>query len=100
LIIEGTNRQVQAWRRTSDRLLGVRVALSVVRIRHQMTEPDSWKSDLRVPVKVADRVFLSCAIEKNAELISWDDNLARNASAFGKSAQTPDAYMKTHERKK
>ena len=60
----------------------------------------TWKPNLRVSVKAADRIFLSCAIEKDAELISWDDNLVRNASTFAVSAQTPDTYLKTHERKK
>ncbi len=59
----------------------------------------TWKPDLRVPVKAADRVFLSSALFKNAELFSWDENLVRNAGAFGVSAQTPEAYLKNHPRK-
>lgn len=59
----------------------------------------TWKPDLRVPVKAADRVFLSCSLDKNATLFSWDDNIVRNAAAFGVSAETPDAYLRAHPRK-
>jgi predicted nucleic acid-binding protein len=59
----------------------------------------TWKPDLRVAVKAADRVFLSCALDKGAELISWDDNLVRNAGAFGVNAQTPETYLKNRPRK-
>ena len=56
----------------------------------------TWKANLRVPVKAADRIFISCALDKGGELVSWDDILVHYASAFGVNAQTPNTFLKNH----
>lgn len=53
----------------------------------------TWKSNLRVPIKGGDRVFLSCALDKGAVLISWDAALVKRAGAAGVRAATPDDYL-------
>ena len=53
----------------------------------------TWKPNLRVPVKTGDRLFLACALEKGATLVTWDENLVRNAGAFGVTAETPADYL-------
>ncbi len=55
----------------------------------------TWKPDLRIPVKGVDRVFLSCALEKPAVLVSWDENLVRNTASVGVKPQTPPDYVRS-----
>ena len=52
----------------------------------------TWNGDIHAPVKAADRIFVSCALDQGALLISWDDNLVRNARSFGVSAKKPPEY--------
>lgn len=44
-------------------------------------------------VKGADRIFISCALDKNGILISWDQNQVKRASDWGVKAGTPQAYL-------
>ena len=53
----------------------------------------TWKPDLRMPVKAADRIFLSCAFDKDALLISWDSNMVRLAKEAGVEGATPQEYV-------
>jgi hypothetical protein len=50
----------------------------------------TWDSDTRVPVKGPDRIFISCALDQRAVLVSWDRNLVANARALGVDARTPE----------
>jgi predicted nucleic acid-binding protein len=53
----------------------------------------TWKADLRMPVKAADRIFLSCALDKKALLISWDSNMVKHAEEAGVNGATPQEYV-------
>lgn len=53
----------------------------------------TWKANLRIPIKGGDRVFLSCALDKDALLISWDEALVKHAGAAGVRAATPEDYL-------
>ncbi|MCI0408116.1 MAG: PIN domain-containing protein [Acidobacteria bacterium] len=53
----------------------------------------TWRAGLRIPIKGGDRLFLSCALDKEAVLISWDAALVKHASAVGVRAATPEDYL-------
>lgn len=53
----------------------------------------TWIAGLRQVVKGADRIFLSCAMDEAALLITWDTGLKNTAAAFGVTAMTPTEYL-------
>jgi hypothetical protein len=52
----------------------------------------TWTGNTRVPMKAADWIFVSCALDQHALLVSWDDNLVRNAAECGVVATKPSEY--------
>jgi predicted nucleic acid-binding protein len=52
----------------------------------------TWTGNTRVPMKAADWIFVSCALDQQAPLVSWDDNLVRKASECGIVATKPSEY--------
>ncbi|MDA2937711.1 PIN domain-containing protein [Acidobacteria bacterium AH-259-A15] len=53
----------------------------------------TWQSDLRLCVKGADRIFLSCALAEEALLVTWDSDLKKNTGAVGVTVLLPTEYL-------
>ena len=54
---------------------------------------ETWNPKLRLFVKGADRIFLSCALYKDAKLVTWDQGLIKNGHLIGVDVITPKRYL-------
>lgn len=53
----------------------------------------AWAPDIRAPIKGYDRVFISCAVDKAAVLITTDAALLEHGAAFGVRVLRPAEYL-------
>jgi predicted nucleic acid-binding protein len=53
----------------------------------------AWSAVIKAPVKGADRIVLSCAIDLNCPLVTSDNGILVNSSAFSVKAITPRQYV-------